>query len=98
MEIGGDLIFYFWPHFLWVLVPWPGIEFQPLAVSAWSPNHWTTREFPVVFLIEIDELKQEANTRKMIRSLVERNGQKMRVQEKRKCVTVCYPETDKGLV
>ena len=52
----------------------------------------------MVFLIEIDELKQEANTRKMIRSLVERNGQKMRVQEKRKCVTVCYPETDKGLV
>ena len=49
----------------------------------------------MVFLIEIDELKQEPNTMKMIKSLVERNGQKMRVQERRKYVTVCYPERDK---
>ena len=26
------------------LVPPPGIEPVPLAVEAWSPNHWTTRE------------------------------------------------------
>ena len=27
-----------------VLVPWTRIEPRPLAVKAWSPNHWTTRE------------------------------------------------------
>ena len=27
-----------------ILVPQPGIESGPLQV--WSPNHWTTREFP----------------------------------------------------
>ena len=77
MEISGDFIYLFLgPHILWVSVPRPGTQFQPLAMSAWSPNRWTTREFPVVLLIEIDELKQEANTMKMIRSRVERNGQK----------------------
>ena len=25
-----------------LLVPWPGIKPRPLAVKAWSPNHWTT--------------------------------------------------------
>ena len=29
------------------LVPHPGIEPTPPAVEAQSPNHWTTREFPV---------------------------------------------------
>ena len=29
-----------------ILVPQPGIEPRPLAVKAWSPNHWTAREFP----------------------------------------------------
>ena len=28
------------------LVHPPGIELKPLAVNAWNPNHWTTREFP----------------------------------------------------
>ena len=32
-----------------ILVPWPGIKPGPPAVEAWSPNHWTTREFPVFF-------------------------------------------------
>ena len=27
-----------------ILVPWPGIKPEPLAVEAWSPNYWTTRE------------------------------------------------------
>ena len=30
-----------------ILVSQSGIEPAPLAVKAWSPNHWTTREFPV---------------------------------------------------
>ena len=29
-----------------ILVPQLGIEPKPLAVRAWSLNHWTTREFP----------------------------------------------------
>ena len=28
-----------------ILVPGPGIEPMPSAVKAWSPNHWTAREF-----------------------------------------------------
>ena len=30
-----------------ILVPWPEIEPASSAVRAWSPNHWTTREFSV---------------------------------------------------
>ena len=29
-----------------VLVPQPGIDLQPLALEAWSPNHCTAREIP----------------------------------------------------
>ena len=29
-----------------ILVPQQGIEPRPSALKAWSPNHWTTREFP----------------------------------------------------
>ena len=28
-----------------ILVPPPGIKPGPLAIKAWSPNHWTAREF-----------------------------------------------------
>ena len=35
-----------------ILVPGPGIEPGTLAVEAWSPNHWTTREFPVVLFLK----------------------------------------------
>ena len=28
------------------LVHWPGIESGPRALGAWSPKHWTAREFP----------------------------------------------------
>ena len=30
-----------------IFVPQPGLELRPLAVTAWSPNHWVTREFPM---------------------------------------------------
>ena len=33
--------------FFWS-VSWPGIQSGPLAVKVWSPNHWTTKEFPQV--------------------------------------------------
>ena len=32
-----------------ILVPQPGIETTPLAVEAWSLNHWTIREVPRIF-------------------------------------------------
>ena len=40
--------FFFWPHWVacGILVPWPGIEPESLAVRAPSPNHWTARELP----------------------------------------------------
>ena len=30
-----------------ILVPSSGTEPQPLVVKVLSPNHWTTREFPI---------------------------------------------------
>ena len=43
----GVFLFLVWPHYVaWrILVPWPEIEPKPLPVEAWSPNHWTNREF-----------------------------------------------------
>ena len=32
-----------------ILVPLPGIEPAPSAVSAWNPNHWIAREFPHIY-------------------------------------------------
>ena len=29
-----------------ILVTQPGVEPGPSALKAWSPNHWTAREFP----------------------------------------------------
>ena len=34
-----------------ILVPPPGMKPGPLAVRAWSPNHWTVREVPSHFLV-----------------------------------------------
>ena len=31
-----------------ILVPWPGIELRLLAEKVPSPNHWTTRESPIM--------------------------------------------------
>ena len=43
---------FFLPHWVacGILVPQPGIEPGPLAERAWSPNHWTAREFPELWL------------------------------------------------
>ena len=32
-----------------ISVPQQGIELRPPAVEAWSLNHWSTREIPVIF-------------------------------------------------
>ena len=36
--------------------PQPGIEPVPPAVEAWSPNHWTAREFPCILLFKMNIL------------------------------------------
>ena len=48
----GWHIFFFSDHTTWLsgLSSPPGIELMPLALEAWSPNHWTTREVPRVKL------------------------------------------------
>ena len=49
---------FFWPHHeaCGILVPQPGIEPGPSTVRAWSPNHWTAREFPDIFYFFINDL------------------------------------------
>ena len=44
------IYFNFWPCCVacGILVPQPGIEPAPLAVKAESPNHWATRESPLL--------------------------------------------------
>ena len=44
--------FSFWPRCeaCGILVPQPGIEPAPSAVKVPSPNHWTARELPVMFI------------------------------------------------
>ena len=43
------ILFYFWPccAAYKILVPQPGFKPLPPTVEAWSPNHWTIREFSV---------------------------------------------------
>ena len=54
----SDFFFSCLPH-SWeacgILVSPPGAKPEPLAVKAQSPNHWTTREFPLLmdFLIKL---------------------------------------------
>ena len=38
--------------FMWDLVPRPRIEPGPPALGAWSLNHWTTREVPVIWFLK----------------------------------------------
>ena len=47
------LFLFFWLHHVacGILVPRLGIEPKPSAVRAWSPNHWTAREFPRLFKV-----------------------------------------------
>ena len=40
-----------------ISVPQPGLEPMPPAVEAWSPNHWTTREFPDISSFLMKEFK-----------------------------------------
>ena len=40
----------FWPRTT-ILDPSPGMKPVPSAVKAWSPKHWTFREFPLFLLL-----------------------------------------------
>ena len=40
----------------WDLVPWPGTEPGPPSLGAWSLNHWTTREVPVLTIFKVSNL------------------------------------------
>ena len=42
--------FFFWSMLRGILVPWPGMEPIPSAVTAQTLNHSTTREFPTNFI------------------------------------------------
>ena len=57
--LSDGLFFFFFglcPKVGWILVPWLVIKPVPPSVEAWSPNHWTTREFPP----QMDSLLQMA--------------------------------------
>ena len=43
------ICFFLWLHHMAfrIVVPQPGVEPTSLAVKAWSPTHWITREFPL---------------------------------------------------
>ena len=38
---------------IWELVPWPRIKPKPPALGAWSLNHWTAREVPLLSFFHI---------------------------------------------
>ena len=48
------IFFCFWPHWrcegCGALVPPPGIKPMPPALGAWSLNHWSSREVPILLL------------------------------------------------
>ena len=52
---------FFWLHYkaCRILVPQQGIQPVPLAVEAWSLNHWTTREVLICFFfLDMDFLNK----------------------------------------
>ena len=50
VHLSPCFFFFFPPHLVasGILVLPPGMELTPFAVKAWSLNHWTTREFPLL--------------------------------------------------
>ena len=44
-----------------ILAPQPGIKPAPLAVEAWSLNHWTTREVPLLPFSKVRESISKTN-------------------------------------
>ena len=37
-----------------ILVPWPGIQpTLPSPMEAWSLNYWTSKEVPILLLLEL---------------------------------------------
>ena len=46
-----------------IFIPQTGIEDTPSAAKAWSPNHWTAREFPVWIFSEKRERARRQSAR-----------------------------------
>ena len=48
------MYFFLWPCCVVcrILVLQPGIKLTPPTVEAWSPTHWTAREFPIIVYID----------------------------------------------
>ena len=38
-----------------ISVSWPGLKPGPLAVKAWSPDYWTAREFPNLYILFVKQ-------------------------------------------
>ena len=52
-----------------LLVPIPGTEAEPLAVKVQSPNHWTTREFPSIFILKTLQITNEEKIKYLLINL-----------------------------
>ena len=52
-------LYFFWPHSVTcgILVPWPGIEPVSPTVGAGSVKHWTAREAPRLWLLNLEKEK-----------------------------------------
>ena len=59
--------FFFWPRCAacGILVPPPEIKPGSPALEAWSPNHWTAREFPETLLFAILHKKKYSEVKKV---------------------------------
>ena len=57
-----SFFFFFWPCHAacGILVPQPGIEHVPPALEAWSLNHWTSREVPMLLFLDEDTLHERS--------------------------------------
>ena len=82
--------FFFWPLMAWgMLVPRPGIESGPSAVKAPSPNHWTTKEFPVTpSCWSISYAGEEDQKEELLERPNERPGTSLVVQWLRVCLAM----------
>ena len=52
-----SFFFFWWCHASYgILVLLPGIRPRPPAVEAWSSNNWTTRELPMLSILNVETL------------------------------------------
>jgi len=54
-----------------ILIPQPEVELMPSAVEAWSLNHWTTREVPILHFKDKEERESDLNSAETFLKLVQ---------------------------